>query len=64
VATHELPLPALGQDIEAEGGIQIIDYAAELGDDCIEVHILGIGYPLYEELFPDRVAAYRLKWGD
>jgi hypothetical protein len=35
-----------------------IDYSAELGPDGVEVHFLGIPYPLYEALFPDAVARY------
>ena len=47
-----------GRLIPAQGGVQILDYSAELGADGIEVHVYGIGYPLYEELFPGRHAAY------
>lgn len=47
-----------GQDIPAQGGVQINDYSAELGPEDIEVSVLGIGYPLYEELFPGRHAEY------
>jgi hypothetical protein len=44
--------------LPAQGGVQIVDYSPELGTDGIELHVLGIGYPLYEELFPGRHAAY------
>jgi hypothetical protein len=47
-----------GYAIQAQGGVQIIDFSSELGADVIEVHVCGIGYPLYEELFPGRHAAY------
>jgi hypothetical protein len=42
-----------GHAIQAHG-VQINDYSAELGPDDIEVAVLGIGHPLYEELFPGR----------
>jgi hypothetical protein len=42
----------------AAGGVQLIDLSAELGPEAIEVHVLGIGFPLYGELFPQQVAAY------
>jgi hypothetical protein len=47
-----------GQPVPAQGGVQINDYTAELGPDEIEVEVLGIGYPLYEELFPGRSAVH------
>ena len=48
-----------GQALPAQGGVQIVDYSAELGPEGIQVHVLGIGYPLYAELFPKQVAAYK-----
>jgi hypothetical protein len=45
-----------GEVLPAELGVAILDYSVELGE--IEVHAVGIGYPLYEELFPKQVAAY------
>jgi hypothetical protein len=51
--------PTDGQALPAQGGVQILDYSAELGAEGIQVHVLGIGYPLYAELFPKQVAAYR-----
>lgn len=47
-----------GQEVQAEGGVQILDCFAEMGPDGLEVHALGIGYPLYAEIFPNHVAAY------
>jgi hypothetical protein len=47
-----------GTHLSAQGGVQILDYSAELAAEEIEVHVLGIGYPTYEELFPFHVAAY------
>jgi hypothetical protein len=43
--------------------VQIIDYSAELGAEGIQVHVNGIGYPLYKELFPEHVAAYASQFG-
>jgi hypothetical protein len=40
-------------------GVAILDFSAELGADEIEVHAVGIPYPLYEELFPNHVSQYR-----
>lgn len=59
------PIPALtveleeGQRIEGSGGIQIIDFSPELGEKGIQVHVNGIPYPRYGELFPQHVASYR-----
>lgn len=52
-----------GQEIPAHGGAQILDFSSELGPEGIEIHVLGIPYPLYEELFPGAHADYvaRLK---
>ena len=47
-----------GLALPAQGGVQILDYSAELGADGLEVSVFGIGYPLYERLFPEHVAAY------
>jgi hypothetical protein len=51
-----------GADLPAQGGVQILDYSAELGPEGLEVHVLGIGYLLYEKLFPLQVAAYESKF--
>jgi hypothetical protein len=51
-----------GGELPAQGGVQILDYSAELGAEGLEVHVLGIGYPLYEELFPEHVAAYKAQF--
>jgi hypothetical protein len=47
-----------GSTIPAQAGVQINDFSAELGSEGIEVEVLGIDYPLYEELFPARHAEY------
>ena len=69
IASRDLPQSHLaltivrpnGDLIPSEHGVTILDYSAELGE--IEVHVVGIGYPLYEELFPNLAAAYRLLHG-
>ncbi len=48
--------PIGGQVVSAQGGVQILDYSAELGSEGLEIQVLGIGYPLYAELFPERVS--------
>ena len=54
--------PANGNELPAQGGVRILDYSAELGAEEIEVHVLGIGYPTYEALFPSHVAVYRSRF--
>ncbi len=44
-------------------GVSIQDYSAECGADAIEITVLGIAYPLYEQLFPQAVAAYQQAMG-
>jgi hypothetical protein len=65
IASRDLPQAHLalsialpnGEPVPAEHCVAILDYSAELGE--IEVHAVGIGYPLYGELFPHLVAAYQ-----
>lgn len=47
-----------GTVLEPTGGVHLVDYATEVGDDGLEVSVLGISYPSYESLFPEHVAAY------
>jgi hypothetical protein len=47
-----------GSLLPGEVGVQIIDCSNELGPLEIEIHVLGIPYPLYAELFPSHVEAY------
>lgn len=47
-----------GTVLDALGGIHIEDHSDEIGEDGREVAVLGIGYPSYEVLFPEHVAAY------
>jgi hypothetical protein len=51
-----------GLEVPSSGETRITDYSAELGDEAISVEVLGIPYPLYEELFPKHVAAYRAQF--
>jgi hypothetical protein len=39
-------------------GVGILDFSEEPALSCIEVNVLGIPYPLYEQLFPQHVHAY------
>ncbi|MGA3371803.1 MAG: hypothetical protein ABSC48_08595 [Terracidiphilus sp.] len=51
-----------GRELVPSGGVQISDYSAELGPDGLTVEIVGIGYPMYAELFPEHVVLYRNHW--
>jgi hypothetical protein len=53
-----------GSAIPSEGGVHIRDHRAELrADDAIEVEVLGVPYPLYQQLFSEHVKAYEGKFG-
>jgi hypothetical protein len=55
-----LSVRLLGGDVvPAQGGVRILDYSDDLDGGAIEVHVDGIPYPLYEELFPEHVATYK-----
>ena len=47
-----------GTSLPAQGGIMILD-AHEIDPSEVEVHVAGIPYPLYEQLFPKHVEIYR-----
>lgn len=49
---------ANGSVLQASGGVHIADCSPELGADGMEVSILGVSSPSYEEVFPEHVAAY------
>ena len=51
-----------GEELPAEGGVQILDFSASLGAAGLEIHVLGIGYPLYEQLFPSHVTSYEAQF--
>jgi hypothetical protein len=50
-----------GKPIPSNGGLFVEDLLEELGE--IQVTILGIDHELYEELFPEHVAAYQEQFG-
>jgi hypothetical protein len=52
-----------GVELEC-AGVGILDYSAEADEQCIEVNVLGISYPPYEELFPNHVASYAQQFRD
>lgn len=39
-------------------GVGILDYSRETGEEFIELNVLGISYPPYEQLFPHHVVRY------
>ena len=47
-----------GRFLPAQGGVMILD-SQEIQPSEVEVHVAGIPYPLYEELFPKHVETYR-----
>jgi hypothetical protein len=47
-----------GKSLPAQGGVMILD-AYEIEPSEVEVHVAGIPYPLYEQLFPKHVEIYR-----
>jgi hypothetical protein len=69
IAARDLPQSHLdlsiarqnGNVLPVEHGVVILDYSVELGE--IEVQAVGIGYPLYGELFPQQVATYKAQFG-
>ena len=53
-----------GYDLECFAGVVIIEYGPIDDVFAIEATCLGIGYPLYEELFPHHVKSYQEQWED
>ena len=53
---------AAGVRIDSSGGAQILDYSRELGEEGLQIHVLGVTNPPYDELFPNHVAAYEKRW--
>lgn len=45
-------------DTIACAGVGILDFSAQVGEETIEINVLGIASPPYEALFPHHVAAY------
>jgi hypothetical protein len=52
-----------GVPIECSGGIQIVDFSPELGEEGIQIHLLGVTSPPYDELFAHHVEAYNKRFG-
>jgi hypothetical protein len=52
-----------GAPIECSGGIQIVDFSPELGEEGIQIHLLGVTNPPYDELFAHHVEAYNKRFG-
>ncbi|PHQ66731.1 MAG: hypothetical protein COB92_06900 [Robiginitomaculum sp.] len=53
-----------GHELECFAGAVIIEYGPLDDVFAIEATCLGIGYPLYEELFPHHVKTYKEQWGN
>ncbi len=47
-----------GRELAGEGSVQIVDYSPELGDDAIEVHVIGIEPALYGQWFPTQATGF------
>lgn len=66
---HPVSIPAVtvegpgGAPIECSGGVQIIDFSPELGEAGIQIYLLGVTNPPYDELFPHHVEAYKKQFG-
>ena len=52
-----------GMSIECSGGVQIIDFSPELGEEAIQIHVLGVTKPPYDELFRHHVEADKKRFG-
>ena len=52
-----------GVSIESSGGVKIIDFSPELGEVGIQIHLLGVTNPPYDELFPHHVEADEKRFG-
>jgi len=48
-----------GQELAGEGSVQIVDYSPELGDDAIEVHVIGIEPDRYGQWFPTQATGFQ-----
>lgn len=40
-------------------GVAILDYSELIDENFIQLNVLGISDPLYEQLFPNHVASYK-----
>ena len=48
-----------GRLIAGDGNVQIVDYSPELGDDAIEVHVIGIEPERYGQWFPTQATGFQ-----
>ena len=47
-----------GQTLEPAGGIGVEDYSQEMGEQSIQINVLGLDSEVYVKLFPEHVAKY------
>lgn len=47
-----------GRELQASGGIHLLDHSDELGSEGLWLQVCGIVYPPYGDLFPEHVAEY------
>jgi hypothetical protein len=48
-----------GSQLAGEGSVQIVDYSPELGDDAIEVHVIGIEPERYVQWFNTQATGFQ-----
>lgn len=48
-----------GHELAGEGHVQIVDYSPELGEDAIEVHVIGIETGRYGRWFPTQATGFQ-----
>lgn len=54
-----------GEELKPVGGVRLVDLVKELGEaEGLHVSVFGVGYPEYEALFPQHVAAYERQFGN
>lgn len=56
--------PEGGTFFEPVGGVHIEDYSADLGEEGIEVSVVGLDAATYQHWFPLHVKAYEEQFGD
>ena len=48
-----------GSELAGDGSVQIVDYSPELGDDAIEVHVIGIEPDRYVQWFNTQATGFQ-----
>lgn len=48
-----------GSQLAGDGSVQIVDYSPELGDDAIEVHVIGIEPERYVQWFNTQATGFQ-----